>query len=66
MFFSPIENHPDFIKELNVCMAEGRALNTPTNINYLLQDYSTSIEYFDKVDHTSPSINTHVLFFSSV
>jgi hypothetical protein len=28
-------------------MAEGQALS---NINYSLQDYSTSIEYFDKVD----------------
>lgn len=27
-------------------MAEGHALS---NINYSLQDYSTSIEYFDKV-----------------
>jgi hypothetical protein len=29
-------------------MAEGRALDNTSNINYLLQDYSTSIEYFDK------------------
>jgi len=36
-------------------MAEGRALGTSinnnnnNNMNYSLQDYSTSIEYFDKV-----------------
>jgi hypothetical protein len=30
-------------------MAEGQSLNNTNNINYLLQDYSTSIEYFDKV-----------------
>jgi hypothetical protein len=34
-------------------MAEGRPLDNTSNINYSLQDYSTSIEYFDKVHHNS-------------
>ena len=34
-------------------MAEGQPLS---NINYSLQDYSTSIEYFDKVDQQMSSI----------
>lgn len=33
-------------------MAEGRKSSHATNVNYLLQDYSTSIEYFDKVNST--------------
>lgn len=40
-------------------MAEGQPLS---NINYSLQDYSTSIEYFDKVDQQMSSID---LRFSS-
>jgi hypothetical protein len=39
----------DLYKELNDKVAEGRTLGNIGNVNYLLQDYSTSIEYLDKV-----------------
>lgn len=38
----------DLNKELNDKVAEGRTLGNLGNVNYLLQDYSTSIEYLDK------------------
>jgi hypothetical protein len=39
----------DLNKELNDKVAEGRTLGNIGNVNYLLQDYSTSIEYLEKV-----------------
>ncbi len=39
----------DLNKELDDKVAEGRTLGNIGNVNYLLQDYSTSIEYLDKV-----------------
>lgn len=32
-------------------MAQGRIFGSNNNVNYLLQDYSTSIDYFQKVNH---------------
>ncbi|CAF2384832.1 unnamed protein product [Rotaria sp. Silwood2] len=42
------EQNLDLNKELNDKVAEGRTLGNIGNVNYLLQDYSTSIEYLDK------------------
>jgi len=39
----------DLNKELNDKVAEGRTLGNLGNVNYLLQDYSTSIEDLEKV-----------------
>ena len=39
----------DLNKELNDKVAEGRTLGNIGNVNYLLQEYSASIEYLDKV-----------------
>jgi len=47
-------------------MAEGQTLDNNSNINYLLQDYSTSIEYFDKVSHNYYLKNNLNFLFSSV
>ncbi|CAF5049762.1 unnamed protein product, partial [Rotaria magnacalcarata] len=38
----------DLNKKLNDKVAEGRTLGNIGNVNYLLQDYSASIEYLDK------------------
>ncbi|CAF3649977.1 unnamed protein product [Adineta steineri] len=42
------EQNLNLNKELNDKVAEGRTLGNIGNVNYLLQDYSTSIEYLDK------------------
>jgi tetratricopeptide (TPR) repeat protein len=42
------EQNLDLNKELNDKVAEGRTLGNIGNVNYLLQDYSTSIEYLEK------------------
>jgi NRPS condensation-like uncharacterized protein len=46
----------DLNKELNDKVAEGRTLGNIGNVNYLLQEYSTSIEYLDKVDRRLYSV----------
>jgi hypothetical protein len=44
-------------------MAEGRTLDNSSSINYLLQDYSTSIEYFDKVYYNYHLNNIEIFAF---
>jgi hypothetical protein len=45
-------------------MAEGRTANNPGNVNNSLQDYSTSIEYFDKVNRMYDYQNIYVWLYS--